>query len=215
MRLVVVDVDDTLYLERDYVRSGFRAVGAVIGAEEYGDLCWELFLAGVRGDTFTRAAVEIGIEPTDEHVARCVAAYRGHAPAISLLPDASALLARLTGVAYLGVVTDGPAVSQRAKVLALGLERLVDRVVVTDELGPGRSKPHPAAFELLQKHAGANGRDCVYIADNPAKDFIAPAALGWRTVRVRRPDGLHAAVESGADVGQVVETLAAVCLDAA
>ena len=26
--VVVFDLDDTLYLERDYVRSGFRAVGA-------------------------------------------------------------------------------------------------------------------------------------------------------------------------------------------
>ncbi len=38
------------------------------------------------------------------------------------------------------------------------------------------------------------------MADNPAKDFVAPHRLGWRTVRVRRAGGLHAEEPSGADV---------------
>ena len=208
MRLVVVDVDDTLYLERDYVRSGFRAVGESIGSTAFGDACWALFEQGVRGDTFGRAAVTVGTDAAPDLIERCVAAYRGHAPMITLLPDAVGFLDRWRGAAFLGVVTDGPAASQRAKVRALGLEGRVDRIVVTAELAPGRSKPHPAAFELLQGAAGATGRECVYVADNPAKDFVAPAALGWRTVRVRRVGGLHAAVASGGDVAVEVDTLA-------
>jgi len=35
-----------------------------------------------------------------------------------------------------------------------------------------------------------------YVADNPLKDFAGPGALGWLTVRVRRPDGLHYAAEN-------------------
>jgi putative hydrolase of the HAD superfamily len=31
----------------------------------------------------------------------------------------------------------------------------------------------------------------MYIADNPAKDFIAPFDLGWKTVRIKREGGLH------------------------
>ena len=207
MRLVVVDVDDTLYLERDYVASGFRAVGKAIGSPPFGDACQALFEEGVRGDTFSQAARRVGIGATPELVARCVALYRAHAPTITLLADAAAFLDRWQGAAYLGVVTDGPAASQRAKVHALGLDRRIDRIVVTDELGPGRSKPHSEAFELLQAAAGAASTDCAYVADNPAKDFIAPAALGWRTVRVRRPGGLHAAVASGPDVAVEVDTL--------
>jgi putative hydrolase of the HAD superfamily len=39
----------------------------------------------------------------------------------------------------------------------------------------------------------------VYVADNPNKDFEAPAALGWLTVRIRHPEGLHATTESKPD----------------
>ncbi len=39
---------------------------------------------------------------------------------------------------------------------------------------------------------------CVYIADNPLKDFIAPAALGWMpSIRVRLAGGLVADLATG------------------
>jgi putative hydrolase of the HAD superfamily len=47
----------------------------------------------------------------------------------------------------------------------------------------------------------------VYVADNPAKDFVAPRALGWATVRVRRAGSLHQRVESGPDVDREVTDL--------
>ena len=46
------------------------------------------------------------------------------------------------------------------------------------------------------------------MADNPAKDFVAPHRLGWRTVRVRRAGGLHADVSSGDDVDVEISGLA-------
>jgi FMN phosphatase YigB (HAD superfamily) len=45
------------------------------------------------------------------------------------------------------------------------------------------------------------------VADNPAKDFAAPASLGWRAVRVVRPGGLHALAPSGADVERELSDL--------
>jgi putative hydrolase of the HAD superfamily len=41
----------------------------------------------------------------------------------------------------------------------------------------------------------ADGR-FIYVADNPKKDFLAATALQWETVRVRRPEGLHAACDA-------------------
>ena len=49
---VVFDIDDTLYLERDYVGSGFAAVGAWIeanlGFRSFSDRCWIAFRSGRR-----------------------------------------------------------------------------------------------------------------------------------------------------------------------
>ena len=49
-RVAVFDVDDTLYLERDYVRSGFHAVATwaeeTLDVTGVFDTAWGLFLAG-------------------------------------------------------------------------------------------------------------------------------------------------------------------------
>ena len=139
---------------------------------------------------------------------RLVEVYRSHAPTIEMLADARAWLDGLAPHVALAVVTDGPLASQQAKAEALLLGRWADLIVFTETLGPGRGKPHPAAFEQLEREVGLQGDRCAYVADNPAKDFVAPHRLGWRTVRVRRPGGLHADVPSGDDVDAEIASLA-------
>ena len=209
---VVFDVDDTLYLERDYVRSGFSAVGRHleqhVGIVGFGHVAWELFEAGRRGDIFDIALRRLRAPKDAVDVAELVEMYRAHEPQIDLLPDARLTLASLHehGVP-LGVVTDGPSVSQHAKIRRLGLSDLVDTVVVTADLGPDRGKPHPLAFEFVEQTIGLTGGQLTYVADNPAKDFQAPHAMGWRTIRVRRQGGLHEHVDGGPDIGMTVTDL--------
>jgi putative hydrolase of the HAD superfamily len=131
-----------------------------------------------------------------------VDAYRKHRPRISLLPDAREALARIRRFALL---TDGPAECQRNKVRALGLAARAEIVVLTGAYGAAFGKPHPRGFQEIADRSAA-GR-LVYVADNPVKDFIVPRRLGWTTVRVRRPGGLHARVAHGDDVDVVVEDL--------
>lgn len=198
---VVLDLDDTLFLERDYALSGFAAVGAYVdatyGRTGFGEASAALFSSGARGDTFNRALAAIGLPEEPDTVRELVAVYRRHAPAIALTPDAARLLSRLRGH-YVGVVTDGPLESQYAKARAVGAPRWASSVIYTATLGPGYGKPHPRAFAMHQTAAGRSGAACVYIADNPAKDFEGPKSLGWRTVRICRPESLHADVPSGA-----------------
>jgi putative hydrolase of the HAD superfamily len=209
-QLIVFDVDDTLYLERDYVQSGFRAVDAYVAAElgerGFGDRAWELFIGGVRGNVFDRALADLGIDATRDLVQCLVTVYRTHVPTIALEDDAAATIEQLASTA-LAIVTDGPIDSQRAKVRALGLARAMREVVFTEELGPGFGKPSPRAFEQLEHSFAVRGPQAVYVADNPAKDFVAPRALGWATVRVRRAGSLHEGVESGPDVDREVTDL--------
>ena len=83
----------------------------------------------------------------------------------------------------------------------------VDLDVRSVELGPGAGKPSPAGFRRIEAASGVDGAACVYVADNPAKDFAGPRALGWKTVRVRRPGGLHVDAPSGDDVDAEIGTL--------
>jgi putative hydrolase of the HAD superfamily len=203
-RLVVFDIDDTLYMERDYVRSGFAAIGAwarrELGVHDLEDRAWAAFEAGVRGRIFDEALVACGVQANGSLVPRLVDVYRSHTPTIELLDDVNAWLSARPSDVALAVVTDGPLVSQRAKAAALGLAGWADPIVFTDALGPGRGKPHPDAFECVEAASGMVGASCAYVADNPAKDFAGPRGRGWRTVRVRRTGSLHDAVASGDDV---------------
>ena len=212
-RLVVFDIDDTLYMERDYVRSGFAAVGAwacrELGVHDLGDRAWAAFEAGVRGRVFDEALVACGVQANGSLVPRLVDVYRSHTPTIELLDDVNAWLSARPSDVALAVVTDGPLASQRAKAAALGLAGWADPIVFTEALGPGRCKPHAAAFECVEAATGMAGTSCAYVADNPAKDFAGPRARGWRTVRVRRAGSLHDAVASGGDVDAEVSGFAA------
>lgn len=217
VRVVVFDIDDTLYLERDYARSGFRAVDewvrVALGVGGFAEQAWAAFESGVRGTIFDTALTALGVVPSPDTVAEMVGRYRRHEPDIVLLDDARACLDRVGDGAHdrsalgVAVVTDGPLASQRAKARRLGLDGWTREIVFTEALGPGLGKPHPAAFELVERHLGASGDACVYVADNPAKDFGAPRRLGWRTVRVRRSLGLHADRPSGDDIDHEIADL--------
>jgi putative hydrolase of the HAD superfamily len=210
-RCVVFDIDDTLYLERDYVRSGFEAVGAwaerELGLVGFSEAAWADFVAGRRGDVFDDVLRDHGVTPTRDVIEAMVVCYRSHRPRISLLPDAAALVERIREAVALAAITDGPLQSQRAKAEALQLSEWAELVVYTEELGSGYGKPHPRAFQLVEEEFGTRGWENVYLADNPAKDFSGPRSLGWRTVRVRRPESLHVTVACGGDVDVEVEDL--------
>lgn len=210
-RCVVFDIDDTLYLERDYVRSGFAAVGewaaTALAIPDLGARAWGEFEAGRRGDIFDRVLAAAGRAADPAIVRAMVDVYRAHTPRIAMLDDARACLEALAGRVRVAVISDGPVASQAAKAEALGLSRWARPIVLTGSLGPGLGKPHPRAFELVEREVGCAGASCAYVADNPTKDFAGPASLGWATVRVRRRAGLHANTPSGPDVQHEVANL--------
>ena len=197
IRGVVFDIDDTLYDERDYVRSGFahvarRYAGSEVEERALADWLWTAFEAGVRGDTFARLIDAFPDLAGRTSVPELVDAYRNHPPAIRLTPEVATSLDALAdrGV-RLGIISDGPAESQSAKAAALGLGRWFEPIILTSALGPGFAKPAPGAFEAIARAWSIGSTELAYVADNPAKDFAGPRALGWLTVRVRHPGQLR------------------------
>lgn len=207
---VVLDMDDTLYLERDFVKSAFLALnpwGERHGIETFFDKAWALFEAGTRGDIFDQLLKNTGKKPTKALIQELVSLYRTHAPNIGLLDDARALLDKVHGEMPMALITDGPKNVQQSKADALGLKAWFGMMVFTDDLGPGRAKPHPASFEKVQNVFQGNASRFVYVGDNPAKDFRAPKCMGWKTVRIRRKQSLHEHVPSGLDVDEEITSL--------
>jgi putative hydrolase of the HAD superfamily len=204
---LVFDLDDTLYPEREYAFSGYAAV-----ARAFADVLGEplqsaaemqsLFDGPDRPRVFNALLARRGMAEDPALIQRMIHAYRTHAPTIRLFSDADAALNRLRANFRLGLITDGPAVQQWAKIDALALRPRFDQIIVTSECEPGLerageaagasyAKPHPYAFEWISARLSARPQDCVYLADNPAKDFVAPNRLGWLTVRIVRPGGIY------------------------
>ena len=201
IRGLVFDLDDTLADERDYVRSGFAHVArtaAASPAEEERLFAWlrDAFERGVRGDTFDRllaAFPDVAARVTRDDL---VTAYREHPPEIVLVDGAAPLLDELERRGLrLGILSDGPAASQAAEAEALGLARWFDPIVLTGALGEGFGKPATPGFSRIAEAWALRSDSLAYVADNPEKDFAGPRALGWHTVRVRRPGQLRAHLE--------------------
>jgi putative hydrolase of the HAD superfamily len=195
-RAIVFDLDDTLYLERSYVRSGFEAVShwaeRNLALGDLFDAMWKAFEEGQRGRIFDMTLLSHGVPPKPELIDRMVQEYRSHQPAIALEPDVISWLDQVPEGHGLALITDGFRDSQERKVAALGLDKLgFDPIIVTDVWGRECWKPHERAYLAIQRHFGLEGPNLVYVADNPIKDFIAPKSLGWGTVQISRPDGIH------------------------
>ena len=199
LKAVVFDLDDTLYPERDYVLSGFRRVARWMEyrgggpAERSFDELRHLVDSGVRGETFDVWLQRRGLEAALS--ADLVDVYRSHHPKIAPFPGVRALLRRLSRRALLGLLSDGYLEVQRAKLDALRLRRYFDAVVFSDALGREAWKPSPAPFQAMVARLRVDPATAVYVADNPAKDFLGARRAGMTSIRVRRADGIYGALE--------------------
>ena len=188
---VVFDLDDTLYLERDYVKSGFLAVDLFLQKQDvhgFFSAAWTYFEAGGRGNTFNEVLDQLIVSYDKADILELISVYRQHKPTINMLPDATDIVAELKGQYHLGLITDGYSVAQNNKVDALGLRRLLDKIVVTDDLGAGSKywKPHVLSYETVQRCFSVPHDRCLYVGDNVQKDFIAAKKLGWKTIQICR-----------------------------
>lgn len=202
--VLAFDLDDTLYDERRYVESGFRAVAADAEHrygwrkdESFTYLCAVLDKDG-RGAVFNRWLEEHD-RLTKSEVQRCVGIYRGHVPHIRLFPTAQKLLPNLARRHHLYLVTDGNKLVQRRKIEALGIASLFRKVLVTHQYGTAHAKPSPRCFERIRAQEGCDWNQMVYIGDNPAKDFVALNRLGGHTVRVLTGMHRHVVARPGYD----------------
>lgn len=188
---VIFDLDDTLYPEKAYVRSGYAAVAREFSQiPDMAEQLWKVFERG--GRAIDEVLESVGMA-TEENRDRALRVYRFHAPQIQLYEGAREMLNRLRqNGKRLGLITDGRPEGQRAKIKALRIEPLFDEIIVTDELGGVEfRKPNQRAFRLMGERLSVPFEKMIYVGDNLRKDGIAPEALGMRFCHHLAPDGLY------------------------
>lgn len=91
-----------------------------------------------------------------------------------------------------GIITDGSPEGQLNKIIALGLDDLIDDIIITDELGGTQfRKPNDIAFRIMQNRWRSPFEQLVYVGENPNKDFLAPRQLGMRWLYFKNKEGLY------------------------
>ncbi len=189
---VIFDLDDTLYSEKQYVKSGYKKITEYIGHQEAEEKLWNYFLEGKPAiDAYLK---EIGAE---NKKAECLDIYRSQMPEINLYDGVVELFQSLKeNDIKVGIITDGRPEGQRNKIKALGLEELVDDIIITDELGGVQfRKPNDISFRIMQCRWRVPFEQMVYIGDNLAKDFQAPRQLGMQGIYYKNKDGLYSVAE--------------------
>lgn len=203
---VVFDLDDTLYDEVEYCKSGFTSVARFLAnlpqtpsaGRIYDCLCRQ-FTAGNRTKTFNSTLEELGIDYDDKLITKLIDVYRNHIPEIALPPDSRNVLTQLQNKYTLALLTDGFLPAQKLKIQALGIEEYFSCIIYTEQLGRDCWKPSPAGFIKLIQSLDMKPENMVYIADNQEKDFIAPNKLGFRTIQIIRPARIHTCISRQPD----------------
>lgn len=195
---LILDMDETLYPERQFIRSGFNAVASEVHAR-YGvperDARATLMMAlrrGSRSRALQLLCLEYDLPPAI--VPDLVDVIRSHEPALRLPAASVDLLVRARAQGWrVGVLTNGTPDVQARKALALGLDAHVDTIVYAAEWGSGRGKPERDAFDVVRDRLGTAPADSVVVGDDPWCDIFGGRNAGLHTILLtRHPERVRA-----------------------
>lgn len=193
VKVVVFDLDDTLYPEIEFVKSGFLAVARAFGEPLLFEKMCALLETHGRGKVFDLALESFGLS-SKSAIKQALSIYRQHTPKITLPRESQEILEYYQKRHIpLYIVTDGNKLVQANKIKALGLDRYVKKSFITHRYGTIHAKPSPHCFLKIAHNEGVEYGDVVYIGDNCNKDFVGIKKLGFRTIRIKQ--GMFADVQ--------------------
>jgi putative hydrolase of the HAD superfamily len=173
-KIFVFDLDDTLYSERDFEKSGIEYVYNYFEIKH-------ISLDSILNNRKNWIDQIINVGNTEITIQMVLDIYRCHPPSIELYKDSKVFLDMLFSHGYeMSLITDGRSITQRNKLKALGIESYFKNIVISEEVNS--EKPAEYNFNLVMNNQ--RPENYIYIADNPKKDFITPNKLGWITICV-------------------------------
>lgn len=191
-KVIIFDLDDTLYFEKDYVKSGYKVIAKYLNEKYrlneriiYQEMLI-LFFENSK-NVFNRILDKYKIPYLEKDIQNMVMLYRKHKPKIKLSRDIRKTLIFLLKNGYhLGIITDGFKEAQKQKIKSLRLDKYFEKIIITDDLGENRKywKPHEKAYILIKEYFDVEFNEMIYVGDNILKDFIAPIKLGILPIQI-------------------------------
>jgi putative hydrolase of the HAD superfamily len=179
-RAILFDLDDTLYDYRAYWDEKLRyALGKIV--ERYPHLSLDALVAAaiagtIYGEQLPAWLAGYGVRDADL-IAAAQERYRANWwEQLQLFAQAPAVLQQLRRTHRLGLITNGPARTQRPKIAQFGLGELMDVIVVSGEVGV--AKPDPAIFHLALDQLGVSAAQALFVGDSLVYDLAGAHAAG-------------------------------------
>lgn len=172
-KALVLDLDDTLYAEFDYLKSAYRFI-----AQQLTDRPQTLFEKMLQQ---YQQGLNVFEELTKHYMVEMETLlnwYRFHEPDIQLFSGVRSSLERFKDTYRYAIITDGRSETQRNKLTALGLNNWLETVVISEEMGT--QKPHILNYRKVMQDLDCD--EYIYIGDNLKKDFVTANQLGWMTI---------------------------------
>lgn len=187
-KMVCFDLDDTLYKEIDFLKSGYRKVSELVG-KRFGFDAHEVYSCLLswynQGENpFERLNESYGINyPIGDYLN----VYRYHQPSLLLSQETVATLEAIKNAGCVpGIISDGREITQKQKIDALGLSKWIDSEFVFINEDKKYFKPNHKSFDrfilLCYEKYQNSDLEFYYVGDNTDKDFLAPNQLGWETI---------------------------------
>lgn len=175
--VIAFDLDDTLYNEIDYLISAFHFIANKLDKQNHTKVFDKMFsLYKEKNDVFLYLSEKYNVAKN-----LLINDYRDHFPDIKPFNNVIDLF---TGIrnnnGQIAIITDGRKLTQINKIKSLGLYDLVDKIIISEEIGT--EKPNPLNYIAVEEFF--NKKQYTYIADNIKKDFVAPNSRGWMTIRL-------------------------------
>lgn len=168
------------------------------------------WLPGFREQVWTEALGSAGCPDPPGHVAPAAEAFIEHQRHEHReVAGARQVVLSLRRRLPVGLLTNGPPDTQRAKVAQIGLDGAFDAMGISGVTGIG--KPEAAAFTQVLTTLGADPSRSVMVGDDWERDVEGALGNGMRAVwlaRGRRLPALRSDVALGADLGALQTLLA-------
>lgn len=200
VRTVLFDLDDTLFDHAGCARDALAAVQgcdaslrampfealqrthATFLEELHTDVMFgRVPLEDARRERFRRLLAACGADAGDDLAARLAATYRdAYRDARRAVAGAAALLAAVRPRARIGIVSNNLLAEQQEKLRTCALDRFVDALVVSEEVGV--SKPDPAIFRVALERLDCAPAEAVMIGDSWSADIVGARSAGMHAV---------------------------------
>lgn len=200
---IFFDLDDTLFNftstshislmrlwdETPEIRQRFNSPKAFLDDYHVNNkLMWDLHESGkitadfLKGERFR---LTVGPERTDEDF--CKFSRQLNDRYLWMLGECNApveganeLLKNLSKKYLIGVLTNGFTEVQYRKLRSTGLDRYIQRMVISDEIGI--QKPDSRLFRYAEQETGATPETTIMIGDNPNNDIQGALNAGWNAI---------------------------------